>query len=90
MREDLSLIPAKVSSIVDETRDQLTEIESSGSSLNPKVLSELKKRKLVGSRRIIVYKVFKGPKYAREVIKEETDLTSEMIARSFGTHLYIH
>lgn len=29
----------------------------------------------------ISFKIDKGPKFALEVIKEETDLTSEMIAR---------
>lgn len=30
-------------------------------------------------QKVIAYKVSKGPKYSREIIKEETDLTPEML-----------
>lgn len=31
--------------------------------------------------KVITYKVLKGSKYAREFVKEETDLTEEMLAK---------
>lgn len=33
-------------------------------------------------QKVISYKFHKGPKYAREFVKEETDLTADMLARS--------
>jgi phenylalanyl-tRNA synthetase alpha chain len=47
---------------------------------NPKALKELQKRKLVGMQKVISFKFSKGPKYAREFKKDETDLTADMIA----------
>ena len=32
-------------------------------------------------RKVISYKFSKGPKFARQFVKEETDLTAEMLAR---------
>ena len=32
-------------------------------------------------RKVISYKFSKGPKFARQLVKEETDLTAEMLAR---------
>lgn len=47
----------------------------------PALLAELKKRKLLTVQKRISFKINKGPKFALEVVKEETDLTAEMIAR---------
>lgn len=32
-------------------------------------------------QKIIAFEIIKGPKYTKEFVKEETDLTAEMIAR---------
>jgi phenylalanyl-tRNA synthetase alpha chain len=40
----------------------------------------LKKRKLVKMQKVIAYKIHKGPKFALEIVKEETDLTADMLA----------
>jgi phenylalanyl-tRNA synthetase alpha chain len=40
----------------------------------------LKKRKLVTSSKIITFNISKGPKYSHQLVKEETDLTYEMLA----------
>lgn len=32
-------------------------------------------------QKVISYKFSKGPKFAREIVKEETDLTADMLAR---------
>lgn len=32
-------------------------------------------------QKVISYKFAKGPKFAREFVKEETDLTADMLAR---------
>jgi phenylalanyl-tRNA synthetase alpha chain len=44
------------------------------------VVTDLKKRKLVKMQKVISYRFQKGPKYALEMVKEETDLTADMIA----------
>ena len=47
---------------------------------DPKVVADLKKRKLVKMQKVISFKIYKGPKFALEMIKEETDLTADMLA----------
>lgn len=49
-------------------------------NLDPKVVVYLKKRKLVKMQKVISFMVYKGPKFALEMIKEETDLTADMLA----------
>ena len=68
-------------SIVDITRDQLQIIQKTRSHPDGKVISDLKKRKLLKMQRVITFEVRKGQKYAREFVKEETDLTADMLAR---------
>lgn len=45
-----------------------------------KILADLRKRKLLKFQKVISFKISKGPKYALEIVKEETDLTAEMLA----------
>ena len=71
----------QVDSISDTTREQLQVIQKSRKHPDPKVITDLKKRKLVTTQRVISFKVEKGPKFASELVKEETDLTADMIAR---------
>lgn len=40
----------------------------------------MKKRKLLNTQKVISFKVSKGPKFALEIVKEETDLTADMLA----------
>lgn len=42
---------------------------------------DLKKRKLVTMKKRISFQLDKGPKFALAVVREETDLTADMIAR---------
>ncbi|KAH8885168.1 tRNA synthetase class II core domain-containing protein [Thozetella sp. PMI_491] len=71
---------AAASSIKDVTREQIQIVQKTRSHPDPKVLADLKKRKLVKMQKVISYKAFKGPKFALEITKEETDLTADMIA----------
>ena len=66
--------------ITDITRDQLATIQQSHSYPDPKVVTDLKKRKLVTTQRVISFKVDKGPNFSTEMVKEETDLTADMLA----------
>ena len=68
-------------SIKDTSREQLQTIQSTRTHPDPKVLNDLKKRKLITMHKVISYSFSKGPKFARQFVKEETDLTAEMLAR---------
>ncbi|KAI1202109.1 phenylalanyl-tRNA synthetase alpha chain [Nemania serpens] len=71
---------ASVDSIKDTTREQLKTIQTTHSCSDAKVLAELRKRKLVRLQKDISFSIEKGPKFALEIVKEETDLTDEMLA----------
>ncbi|KAI1823990.1 phenylalanyl-tRNA synthetase alpha chain [Xylaria intraflava] len=71
---------ASVESIKDVTREQLKTIQTAGACPDAKVLTELKKRKLVRVQKVISFVIKKGPKFALEIVKEETDLTDDMLA----------
>jgi len=59
-------------------------IEKTKTFPDAKMLADLRKRKLVTIQKVFVFKISKGPKYAPEFVKEETDLTAEMLARYVG------
>lgn len=63
------------------TRDQLRTISQTHTHPDAKVIVDLKKRKLVTMKKRISFQLDKGPKFALEVVREETDLTADMIAR---------
>jgi phenylalanyl-tRNA synthetase alpha chain len=63
------------------TREQLQTIADTQAYPDAKVLADLKKRKLVVMQKRISFRINKGPKFALEIVKEETDLTADMIAR---------
>lgn len=65
--------------IVDETRENLLTVQRTQSLPDTKALNDLKKRKLISLSKDIHFIISKGPKYAREFVKEETDLTFEML-----------
>lgn len=68
------------SSLVDTTRAQLEAVASGNTTgLSEADLNELKKRKLVTKSKCISFSISKGPKFALEVSKVETDLTIEML-----------
>jgi len=45
-----------------------------------KILADLKKRKLVVMNKRISFRINKGAKFALQIVREETDLTAEMVA----------
>lgn len=47
------------------------------------MIVDLRKRKLINLQKVISYEFQKGPKFAPEFSKEETDLTVDMLARYF-------
>ena len=68
-------------SIVDTIQEQLRIVQEKKSHPESKVLSDLKKRKLIVPQKIISYEFKKGPKYAKEFVREDTDLTIDMLTR---------
>lgn len=77
-KEGDSLVPVK-SEVEDETRDLLLSIQETKSLKNQKLLADLKKRKLVKIEKAQAYDVKKGPKWAKEMPVEHTDLTADML-----------
>jgi phenylalanyl-tRNA synthetase alpha chain len=65
--------------VTDGTRDLLKGIQDTKSLSDTKMLNDLKKRKLVTVAKVIHYTVKKGPKYAKDMPVEVTDLTAEML-----------
>jgi phenylalanyl-tRNA synthetase alpha chain len=63
----------------DENRDLLKGIQKTQSHDDPKLLAQLKKKKLVTVTKVITYTVTKGPKYAKEIPVEHTDLTVDLL-----------
>lgn len=74
----LTVTPPQADSIQDVTQTQLQKIKENRTG-DAKTLTDLKKRKLIKMQKIISFKAEKGPKFALEIQKEETDLTSDMI-----------
>ncbi|KAF2224834.1 tRNA synthetases class II core domain (F)-domain-containing protein [Elsinoe ampelina] len=73
-----SLVPL-VDAPEDSTRKVLQGAQDSASIADAKVLADYKKRKLVTTAKVIHYIVKKGPKYAKEIQVEVTDLTPDML-----------
>ncbi|KAF8251066.1 hypothetical protein K440DRAFT_596168 [Wilcoxina mikolae CBS 423.85] len=80
IKKDGDKLVKKAESIKDVTREQLQIIKDTQAFPDPKILADLKKRKLVIMQKHISFKINKGPKFATEIVKEETDLTADMIA----------
>ena len=80
-REHKALTRKKTDTIIDTSREQLQTIQKSRTHPDAKVINDLKKRKLVTMQKVIVFEISKGPKFAKEFVKEETDLTADMLAR---------
>ncbi|KAL9102460.1 MAG: hypothetical protein Q9163_002390 [Psora crenata] len=80
IKKDGDTFRASADSITDSTREQLQTILQTQTHTDPKVVADLKRRKLITTKRLISFKVEKGPKFAAKFVKEETDLTADMLA----------
>lgn len=58
-------------------------IQKTRSHPDAKVINDLRKRKLITLQKVISFEFDKGPKFATEFVKEETDLTADMLTRYF-------
>nr|OQO21564.1 hypothetical protein B0A51_11912 [Rachicladosporium sp. CCFEE 5018] len=73
-----SLVPI-ADSVQDVTRELLEHVATNAAFPDPKQLKDYQKRKLVATQKQIAYKVRKGPRWAKEIPVEVTDLTAEML-----------
>ncbi|KAI9773051.1 MAG: Phenylalanyl-tRNA synthetase, beta subunit, cytoplasmic [Geoglossum simile] len=80
IKKEKDLLVANTDSIADVTREQLQTIQNTRTYPDAKAIAELRKRKLVVMQKVISFRISKGSKYAKELVKEETDLTAEMLA----------
>ena len=80
IEKDRDVLKAAKDSITDTVRDQLQTIRSTKSYPDTRVIIELRKRKLVTLHKVSTYKISRGPKYSNQFVKEETDLTADMLA----------
>lgn len=78
-RSEADRLHCKVPEIQDVTREQLQTIKDTQTYSDAKVVSELKKRKLVKVQKAFQFKIQKGDKFALEIAEEKTDLTAEML-----------
>ena len=73
------LVPVATSPPEDTTRIQLRQVQDTKRMPDAKLLADYRKRKLVHTTKIIHYSVRKGPRYAKDMPVEVTDLTAEML-----------
>ncbi|KAF7588901.1 Phenylalanyl-tRNA synthetase, beta subunit, cytoplasmic [Aspergillus hancockii] len=79
IKKDGQLLRATTDTIVDQTREQLVTVQKTQTLEDQKALADLKRRKLVAFQKVLNFKISKGPRFAKEFVKEETDLTAEML-----------
>lgn len=79
-KDKKDVLVATADSIQDTTREQLLIIRERKTHHDPKIIADLRKRKLLVLQKVFSFKISKGSKYAPEFVKEETDLTADMIA----------
>ena len=79
IKKDGDKLVALTDTIADVTRDQLRVIQETKTH-EPKIVTDLKKRKLLRLQKTFSFRIAKGEKFALEMIVEETDLTAEMLA----------
>ncbi|RHZ47202.1 phenylalanine--tRNA ligase subunit alpha [Aspergillus thermomutatus] len=80
IKKDKDVLRANTESIVDETQEQLLTVKNTQTLNDQKAITDLKRRKLIALQKVITFRISKGPKFAKEFVKEETDLTAEMLA----------
>ncbi|KAI1608586.1 phenylalanyl-tRNA synthetase alpha chain [Exophiala viscosa] len=80
VKKDGDVLRATADSIQDEVQQHLRHIRENKSLDNAKVVADFKKRKYVVDQKSFAFKISKGPKFSTEFVKEETDLTAEMLA----------
>lgn len=79
VKKDGDALVSLAESVKDTTQEILQYAEQTGTFPDPKQQKDFQKRKLVTTKKVIAYEVRKGPRWAKEIPVEVTDLTAEMI-----------
>ena len=80
IKKNGDVLVANTDSIQDVAREQLVEIQQTRTYPDAKIIADLRKRKLVQLQKVITFKVSKGENFSDRFVKQETDLTADMIA----------
>jgi hypothetical protein len=70
----------QVNSIQDTTRQELLEVLKTGTHAS--ALADMSKRKLIEKKKIYYFSVEKGDEFTRDIRKQETDISVEMLQKS--------
>ena len=79
IKKDGDSLVSITDSVDDTTQKLLKHVQDNASFPDPKQLKDYQKRKLVSTQKRIAYTVRKGPRWAKEIPVEVTDLTAEML-----------
>jgi hypothetical protein len=69
----------QVDHVGDETRQQLVQLQKSGTHTTGIPVADLSKRKLIERKKLYYFSVEKGDDFTSRDKKHETDITSEMM-----------
>ena len=79
IKKDNDALISLKDSVTDATREILKYVSEYHTMPDPRQLKDFQKRKLLTTHKIITYEVKKGPRWAREIPLEVTDLTADML-----------
>ena len=74
-----TILIVQVDSIQDTTRQELLEVLKTGTHVS--ALADLSKRKLIEKKKIYYFSVEKGVEFTRDIRKQETDISVEMLQK---------
>src|SRR5277367_392643 len=75
----IAILIVQVDSIQDITRHELLEVLKTGTHRS--ALTDLLKRKLIEKKKIYYFSVEKGDEFTRDIRKQETDISAEMLQK---------
>lgn len=79
---DGDALSASVDTYTDKTKADLATLQETGQLSDARALIDLKKKKFVTTQKVTSYSISKGPQFALEIKKLETDLTVELLANN--------
>jgi phenylalanyl-tRNA synthetase alpha chain len=80
LKKDGDSLKPLTKNIDDKVQKQLQEVKTTKSLSDAAALKEFKKRQYVTDRKVFDFRIAKGKNFSTEFVKEETDLTAEMLA----------
>lgn len=80
VKKDGDTLRATTDKIEDEVQQHLRQIQATKKLDNAKIVADFKKRKYIVDQKTVTFEISKGTKFSTEFVKEEADLTAEMLA----------